>query len=132
MRAYAEAYDAGHAHSFEVWNRAGELVTGGCGFATGGSFTSESQFTSVSNASRIGMTVLNWHLAQWGYRFNDGKLIGRLWANMGFRHVPRHEFLVLLADAVQAPSNSGLWQVETDIETVSRWQPDKISRSSRR
>jgi leucyl/phenylalanyl-tRNA--protein transferase len=124
MRVYAEAYDAGHAHSFEVWNRAGELVAGGYGFATGGSFTSESQFTSVSNASRIGMTVLNWHLAQWGCRFNDGKLIGRLWANMGFRDVPRHEFLVMLADAVQAPGKSGPWQVEADIETVSRWQPD--------
>ncbi len=85
------------AHSFEVWNKAGELVAGGYGVAIGGSFTAESQFTHESNASRIGMTVLNWHLARWGYRFNDGKLIGPLWENMGFRDVPRHEFLALLA-----------------------------------
>lgn len=71
------------------------------------------------------MTVLNWHLAQWGYRFNDGKLIGRLWANMGFRDVPRHDFLTMLAEAVQAPGKSGPWQDEIDIENVSRWQPDK-------
>ena len=35
MRAYAQAYDAGHAHSFEVWNEAGELVAGGYGVAIG-------------------------------------------------------------------------------------------------
>ena len=125
MRVYAEAYDAGHAHSFEVWNAAGELVAGGYGIGIGGSFTAESQFTRESNASRIGMTVLNWHLARWGYRFNDGKLIGPLWENMGFRDVPRHEFLAMLSDALRQRGKSGRWEVETDLETVSRWQPDK-------
>jgi leucyl/phenylalanyl-tRNA--protein transferase len=124
MRAYAEAYDAGYAHSFEVWNKAGELVAGGYGFAIGGSFTAESQFTHESNASRIGMTVLNWHLAHWGYRFNDGKLIGTLWENMGFRDVPRREFLGLLSEAVRMPGKSGRWQVETDLDTMSRWLPE--------
>src|SRR5450631_4353200 len=123
MRAYAEAFDAGHAHSFEVWNEAGELVAGGYGIAIGGSFTAESQFTHESNASRIGMTVLNWHLAHWDYRFNDGKLIGPLWENMGFRDVPRREFLGLLSEAVRMPGKSGRWQVETDLDTMSRWQP---------
>ena len=59
----------------------------------------------------------------WGYRFNDGKLIGPLWENMGFRDVPRREFLALLSEAVRMPGKSGRWQVETDLETVSRWQP---------
>jgi leucyl/phenylalanyl-tRNA--protein transferase len=126
MRAYAEAFDAGHAHSFEVWNKAGELAAGGYGIAIGGSFTAESQFTHQSNASRIGMTVLNWHLAHWGYRFNDGKLIGPLWENMGFRDVPRHEFLALLAEALRDPGKSGRWQVEADLDTVSYWQPGKV------
>ena len=123
MRVYAEAFDAGFAHSFEVWNKAGELVAGGYGVAIGGSFTAESQFTRESNASRIGMTALNWHLAHWGYRFNDGKLMGPLWQNMGFANVPRQEYLALLADALRAPGKSGRWQVETDLETVSRWHP---------
>ncbi len=67
-----------------------------------------------SNASRVGVSVLNWHLANWGYRFNDGKLIGPLWENMGFRDVPRREFLALLSDAVRRPGKIGRWQVETD------------------
>ncbi len=111
------------AHSFEVWNKAGELVAGGYGVAIGGAFTAESQFTHEPNASSIGMTVLNWHLAQWGYRFNDGKLIGPLWTNMGFRDVPRPEFLARLAEAVRQPGKSGRWQVEADLATVSHWQP---------
>ena len=123
MRVYAEAFDAGHAHSFEVWNEAGKLVGGGYGLANGASFTSESQFARESNASRIGMTVLNWHLAHWGFRFNDGKLIGPLWRNMGFREIPRRDFLARLVEAVRLPAKTGRWQVESDLDTISRWQP---------
>jgi len=119
MRVYAEAFDAGHAHSFEVWNAAGKLVGGGYGIASGASFSSESQFALESNASRIGMTVLNWHLAHWGFRFNDGKLIGPLWRNMGFREIPRRDFLTRLAEAVRLPAKTGRWQVEADLATVS-------------
>jgi leucyl/phenylalanyl-tRNA---protein transferase len=123
MRVYAEAFDAGQAHCFEVWNAEGALVGGGYGVATGAAFSFESQFAHEPNASKVGMSVLNWHLAQWGFHFNDGKLIGPLWRNVGFRQVPRHEFLTRLAAAINAPGKSGRWQVETDLETVSRWQP---------
>ena len=125
MRVYAEAFDAGYAHSIEVWNKAGELVAGGYGLAIGASFTFESQFTQELNASRVGATVLNWHLARWGFHYNDGKLIGPLWQSMGFRETPRREFLALLRDAVDAPGRSGRWQVETDLDTVSHWRPGK-------
>ena len=124
MRVYAEAFDAGHAHSFEVWNKAGDLVAGGYGMSIGGSFTAESQFTHESNASRVGMTVLNWHLARWGYRFNDGKLMGPLWEAMGFRNVPRHDYLAMLAEAVRMSGKSGRWQTEADLDTVSHWRPE--------
>jgi len=127
MRIYAEAFDAGHAHSFEVWNEAGKLVGGGYGLAIGASFSSESQFAQESNASRIGMTVLNWHLAHWGFRFNDGKLIGPLWQAMGFREIPRREYLARLAKAERLPSKIGRWQVETDLATVSHWESPAAS-----
>lgn len=122
MRLYAKAYDAGHVHSFEVWNERGELAGGGYGIAYGAGFTSESQFFNEPNASRIGMTVLNWHLAKWGYRFNDGKLMGPLWNSMGFRDMPRSEFLDRVADATRAPGKIGRWQVEDDLTTVSYWR----------
>ena len=44
MHAYAKAHDAGHVHSFEVWNKQGELVGGGYGVAVGKVFVIELQF----------------------------------------------------------------------------------------
>ena len=123
MRVYAEAFDAGHAHSFEVWNKAGELVAGGYGLGIGAAFTSESQFFREPNTSKIGMTVLNWHLAHWGYRFNDGKLMNPLLQTLGFRDMPRRAFLAKLDAATKAPGKPGRWQVEADLDTVSRWDP---------
>jgi len=124
MRVYAEAFDAGYAHTFEVWNKAGELVGGGYGIATGAGYSAESQFSHEPNASRVGMSVQNWHMAKWGYRFNDGKLTGPLWRGAGYREIPRGEFLARLGEAVRAPGKSGRWHVEADAETVSRWQPE--------
>ncbi len=123
MRAYAEAFDAGHVHTYEVWNEAGELVAGGYGVATGAAFSGESQFAREPNSSKVGLAVLNWHLAQWGFRFFDGKLTGPLWQSMGFREIPRREFLAQLAEAVRMPGKSGGWQIETDVATVSQWRP---------
>jgi leucyl/phenylalanyl-tRNA--protein transferase len=123
MRAYAEAFDAGHVHTFEVWNKAGKLVAGGYGMATGAGFSGESQFTHEPNASKIGLAMQNWHLAKWGFHFFDGKLMGPLWESLGCRNIPRRDFLARLSNAVRAPGKPGHWQVETDLETVSRWNP---------
>jgi leucyl/phenylalanyl-tRNA---protein transferase len=125
MRAYADLFDAGHVHSFEVYNEAGQLAGGGYGVAIGGAFFIESLFSAEYNTSKIGLTVLNWHLAKWGYAFNDGKLMAPTWKNMGEREIPRHEFLARLAKAVRAPGKSGRWQVEADLAAVSHWQPAK-------
>ena len=123
MRAYADAFDAGHVHSYEVWNEKGELAGGGYGVSVGGAFFAESQFSRETNTSKISLTVLNFHLARWGYHFNDGKLMNPTCLDMGFREIPRHEFLACLAEAVRSPGKSGRWQVEADLATVSHWQP---------
>jgi leucyl/phenylalanyl-tRNA--protein transferase len=125
MRAYAEMFDSGHAHSFEVWNEKGELAGGGYGVSVGGAFVTESQFSHEPNTSKIGFAVLNWHLAQWGYAFNDGKLMTPTCHDMGFRDIPRSEFLTRLAQAERRPGKSGRWQVEADLATAADWQPDK-------
>jgi leucyl/phenylalanyl-tRNA---protein transferase len=124
MRAYAELFDAGHAHSFEVWNERGELVGGGYGVAVGASFMTESQFSGEPNTSKIAFAVLNWHLARWGFAFNDGKLMTPTCRDMGFREIPRAEFLSRLRDAERTPGRPGRWQVEADVAAVADWQPD--------
>lgn len=124
MRAYAELFDMGHAHSFEVWNARGELVGGGYGVAAGASFVTESQFTHEPNSSKIGFTVLNWHLARWGFAFNDGKLMTPTCRDMGFREIPRGEFLGRLQEAGRGPARTGRWHVEADVAAVADWRPE--------
>ena len=123
MHAFAAAYDAGHAHSFEVWNEKGELAGGGYGLAVGNSFVTESQFSSEPNTSKIGFTVLNWHLAKWGFAFNDGKILTPTTRDMGFREIPRAEFLAKLTAAAARPARMGRWQTEADVNAVADWQP---------
>lgn len=123
MQTFAALHDAGHAHSFEVWNTDGALVGGGYGVAIGAAFTIESQFTRESHSSKIGFAVLNWHLAHWGFRLADNKGATRNTLETGFRVVPRATFCARLADAVCAPGKEGRWQVEADAATVAAWQP---------
>jgi leucyl/phenylalanyl-tRNA---protein transferase len=136
MRTYAELFDAGYAHSFEVWNERGELVGGGYGVAFGGAFVTESQFSREPNTSKIGFTVLNWHLARWGFAFNDGKQMTPTCHDMGFREIPRSDYLNRLAAADRLSGKIGRWQNEADVATVADWQPgiqsapDVVNRSA--
>jgi len=123
MRAYAELFDIGYAHSFEVWNERGELAGGGYGVAIGGAFVTESQFSREANTSKIGFTVLNWHLARWGFAFNDGKLMTPTCRDMGFREISRSDYLDRLAHATRGRDKTGHWQAEADTATVADWQP---------
>jgi len=130
MRAYADLYDAGHVHSFEVWNADGALVGGGYGVAAGGVFFTESQFSLEKNTSKLGFTVLNWHLANWGFTLNDGKWETPTLAEMGFHMMPRPAFQLRLAHDAHQGGRAGRWQVETDLKTVAAWQPGGAERKS--
>ena len=119
MQAYADLYDAGHAHSFEVWNADGELVGGGYGLALGRVFFTESQFSHEPNTSKLGFSVLNWHLAQWGYALNDGKWPTPTILDMGFRPIKRAEFLRILIEDVGHGGRQGSWTVEAGPDGVA-------------
>ena len=123
MRAYADMFDAGHVHSFEVWNESGALVGGGYGVAIGRAFFTESQFSLEANTSKLGFTVLNWHLAKWGYALNDGKWMTPTIREMGFRMIARGEFRRRLAAAAHGGGKAGRWRTEADSGTVAEWQP---------
>ena len=127
MRAYADMYDAGYVHSFEVWNKAGDLVGGGYGVAVGGVFIIESAFSHLSHTSKLGFNVLHWHLAKWGFLLSDNKWATPTTQRMGFRTIPRAEFLTHLAAGTREPVKPGRWQVETDLKTVADWQPGRAA-----
>lgn len=128
MRAYAELHDAGYAHSFEVWNEAGELAGGGYGVAVGGAYTIESQVSLEPQASKFGFAMLNWHLAKWGFTLSDNKDPAQNVLEMGFRNIPRADFLARLNDAMRMPDRLGRWTIETDLRTVADWHSKPNSR----
>ena len=125
MRAFAKLHDAGYAHSFEAWNAAGELVGGGYGVSVGNTYALESMFCFEDNASKVGFTFLNWHLCRWGFPFTDNKGVAAYKLDLGFKPIPRADFLALHAEAVKAPSRRGRWDVEADAATVAAWRPER-------
>jgi leucyl/phenylalanyl-tRNA--protein transferase len=121
MRAYADLFDAGHAHSFEVWDEKHNLVGGGYGVAVGRVFVIESRFAWEANTSTIGFAVLNWHLARWGFEFNDNKLMTDNVARMGFRDIARPDYLAILRSSGET-AHPGRWWAEADPKTVATTQ----------
>ena len=43
---------------------------------------------------------------------------------MGFREVPRSDYLARLAQTVMLPGKTGRWSVEADVAAVADWQPN--------
>jgi leucyl/phenylalanyl-tRNA--protein transferase len=126
MHAFADLYDAGHAHSFEVWNKDGALAGGGFGLAINGVFFTESQFSRESNTSKMGFTLLNWHLAKWGFLLNDGKDPTPTIDGMNFRMIPRGELQRALDKGKTEMCKPGRWECETDLASVAEWQPESV------
>ena len=123
MRAYAEAFDAGHAHSFEVWNEKGELSPAATASAIGGAFVDRIAVLARANTSKIGFTVLNWHLAHWGYRLQRRQADeADLSKSVGFREDPRSR-ISGAAWRRGAPRKPGGWQMEAGLGAISQWQP---------
>lgn len=123
MYAMADLYDAGHAHSFEVWNKDGALAGGGYGVAVNGVFHTESQFSRESNTSKMGFTLFNWHLAKWGFLLNDGKDMTPTINEMNFRMIPRAELQAALDRGTMEMCRPGRWTCETDLKSIADWQP---------
>ena len=124
MRAYAKLFDEGYVHSFEVWNSEGQLAGGGYGVAVGRVFVIESQFFLESNASKIGFSVLAWHLAKWGFVLADNKWLTPTTAQMGFRDMPRADYLKELSALADETVHPGRWEVEADSKAVADWRPN--------
>jgi leucyl/phenylalanyl-tRNA--protein transferase len=120
MHLYASLHDQGYAHSFELWDEAGKLVGGGYGVAIGKVFVTESQFSRVRDASKIGFQVLNHHLALWGFVLNDVKSFAPHFDNMGFRHISRKEYEVLLEEHAQSRNDGDRpWKVVAALDEVA-------------
>lgn len=123
MQAFADLHVAGHAHSFEVWDAQGRLVGGGFGVSVGRVFVTESQFSCVSNASKVGFAELNRHLAAWGFLLNDCKYFTPTLQEMGFSDIPRSAYNRLLADNLGFAKGRNWQFVAAPVASVSHARP---------
>jgi leucyl/phenylalanyl-tRNA--protein transferase len=119
MRAYWEAHKAGYAHSVEVWDETGKLVGGLYGLAIGKVFFGESQFSAAEHASKVAVVALHRHLAAWGFRLRDGKWMTPHLASLGFKDMPREEFLALLDRYTNEPGRPGQWSVDPSLDLAA-------------
>jgi leucyl/phenylalanyl-tRNA---protein transferase len=122
MHLYARLHDAGHAHSFEVWDDAGDLVGGGYGVAVGRIFITESLFSRSASASKMGMQALNYHLALWGYILNDVKDFAPHFGSIGSRYLTRADYSAVLGEYGDAslPTNPRVvpWRAAASLAEI--------------
>lgn len=119
---FGALFEAGHAHSVEVYDLDGELVGGAYGVAAGGAFFTESQFSRKRDASKVGFATLNCHLQNWGFRLNDGKHKTAHLEQFGFRPASRRAFNAMLAETRSLSSRPGRWSVDPALD-VAAWKP---------
>ncbi len=99
VRAYIRLFELGHAHSVEAWHEGG-LAGGVYGVAIGGFFAAESMFYRESEASKVALVRLVFHLRARGYRLLDIQQLTPHTARFGAIEVPRRQYLDRLAEAI--------------------------------
>jgi leucyl/phenylalanyl-tRNA---protein transferase len=97
---YGELFRRGHAHSIEC-RRAGELVGGLYGVSVGAAFFGESMFSRERDASKVALVHLVARLIRGGFRLLDCQFMTEHLRSFGAIEMPREEFRVLLAEAVE-------------------------------
>lgn len=107
--AYTRFHEAGHAHSFEVWQQQ-ELVGGLYGVAIGRMFFGESMFSRASNASKAGMVFMGACLKAWGYGLIDCQLETEHLSRMGAYSISRREFKAWLERLCDQAPEASAWQ----------------------
>jgi leucyl/phenylalanyl-tRNA--protein transferase len=105
VSAYEKLYEAGDAHSVEIWTPEGKLAGGIYGVASGACFSGESMFHFETDASKLALYHLAEHLRERGFELFDVQVINAFTRRMGARNLPRAEFLKRLRQARKAQAN---------------------------
>jgi leucyl/phenylalanyl-tRNA--protein transferase len=100
IEAYSQLHRMGHAHSVEVWTRAGELAGGLYGVRVERLFAGESMFHRVTDASKVALWAACELLAADGVTLFDVQWTTPHLSSMGAFDVPRRDYLRLLRNAV--------------------------------
>ena len=95
IHGYRELHRLGWAHSVEVWSGP-QLVGGIYGVQVGASFTGESMFHAVTDASKIAFANLVERLRRGGFLLFDVQVLNPHLASLGCVEIARKEYLTRL------------------------------------
>jgi leucyl/phenylalanyl-tRNA--protein transferase len=99
LALYGELFARGHAHSIEC-RHDGRLVGGLYGVSVGAAFFGESMFSRERDASKVALVHLVARLIKGGFRLLDCQFMTEHLRSFGALEVPREDFRIRLADAV--------------------------------
>jgi leucyl/phenylalanyl-tRNA--protein transferase len=122
VRAYVELHRLGLAHSVECW--AEDRLAGGVyGVSLKGAFFGESMFSRETGGSKTALVHLVAMLKAADYSLFDSQFVNDHLKQFGVLAVPKHEFQVMLADALsqdcQFPGPRSLMTGEDAIRQIT-------------
>ncbi|WP_036266925.1 leucyl/phenylalanyl-tRNA--protein transferase [Methylobacterium sp. 10] len=112
---YGALYDAGHAHTIEVYTE-GRLVGGLYGVSLGAAFFGESMFHVCRDASKVALVYLMARLRTGGYRLADTQFVTDHLIQFGAEEVPRHIYKRRLIEAI---AREAVWDIWPKGQAVS-------------
>jgi leucyl/phenylalanyl-tRNA--protein transferase len=101
IAAYSRLHQLGIAHSIEVWNPEGNLVGGLYYIRIRNMVAAESMFYLEPHASKLALLQLATALKSEGLDWIDVQMLTSTTELLGAREIPRHEFEILLQEAVR-------------------------------
>jgi leucyl/phenylalanyl-tRNA---protein transferase len=99
VELYTQLHQRGYAHSVEC-RVDGELVGGLYGVSVGAAFFGESMFSRQRDASKVALVHLVARLISGGFRLLDCQFMTEHLRSFGAIEIPRDEFKVRLAEAI--------------------------------
>jgi leucyl/phenylalanyl-tRNA---protein transferase len=101
---YRALYDAGHAHSLELWE--GDTLVGGVyGVTLGQAFFGESMFSRRTDASKVALAYLVHRLHAGGFTLFDTQFLTPHLASLGGLEITRGEYRRRLSLALQGAAD---------------------------
>ncbi len=112
---YTSLFHMRHAHSVECWC-GGELVGGLYGVSLGGAFFGESMFSRERDASKVALVHLVARLQSGGFRLLDAQFTTDHLGQFGAREIPRKEYRIMLAEALNREAH---FDPDAEAEDIS-------------
>jgi len=118
MSGFAELFDAGFAHSFELRDELGQVIGGGFGVAVGGVFVLEGAFERSPAPPSSAFRMWPVGLRDWNFSAVECAP-GVAWLGEELFHaIPREEFLALIA-LHMGEEKVGRWRNEDSVDILA-------------